>query len=314
MKALLARVSRRGAIGVVAALALASTLGADAAPKRTYVSGVEENYTHVPGQWFGNEANLFVFRRACDADEKISDPRLEGRGSWVYTVDATAGRFWGWGRIVPDQGGGEWSGYFTATMSAETTLHVTLTGSGDYAGWVARLTYTDGPEPDTLAIEGYIVEAKGSPGERPLKVNACRTERWQLLPCIELDPASWPPAPLDPPTPAMVLKADIVSEVAQATHAGRCSVEGISLVDPVTGAITGTGTTKSANGDMLFWVFDGVHGPTGVPEGRVHFCGGTGRFDAAVGMAEIEILSGPVPTEDPWVMDMCYRGDGTIRY
>ncbi len=314
MKAVTTTVLRRTAIGVVAALTLASVLTAESAAKKTYFTGVEGNYVLEPGQWFGDGANLVAFRRACDADEDITDPRLKGLGSWTYAVDAVAGKFWGWGRIVPDQGGGEWTGYFTGTMSLGTTLHMTLTGSGEYAGLVARLTYTEGPQPHTLAISGYIVEAKGGPGERPLKITACRAERWQLLPCLELDPASWPPAPFDPPRPAMVLKADIVSEVAQATHAGRSSNEGISLVDPVTGAITGTGTAIAANGDTLFWVFDGIHGPTGVPEGHIHFCGGTGRFDAVVGMVEIEITSGPVPTDDPWVMEMCYRGIGTIRY
>ncbi|MBE7502556.1 MAG: hypothetical protein HS113_20170 [Verrucomicrobiales bacterium] len=314
MKTVMARVSRRGAIGVVAALALASTLAADAAPKKTYVSGVEENYTHVPGQWFGDDANLLVFRRACDADERISDPRLEGRGSWVYTVDATAGRFWGWGRIVPEQGGGEWSGYFTATMSAKTILHMTLTGSGDYAGLVARLTFTDGREPNTLAIEGYIVEAKRGPGERPLQLSLCRTERLELLDCVELDPSLWPPEPFIPLRRATIVRTTIVSEMGQATHAGRLTNEGFALMDPVTGVLTGTGTAKAANGDEIYWVHVATFEPNGVAQNVVHFCGGTGRFEAVTGWFEGHITQGPEPTEDPGVMCSCYTGEGAITY
>ncbi|MCZ7635998.1 MAG: hypothetical protein M5U12_08145 [Verrucomicrobia bacterium] len=305
---------RRAAFAGVTALALALTLSARADAPKTCFTGVEENYTHDPGQWFGDGVNIFVFRRACVADENISDPRLKGRGSFTYTVDATAGLFWGRGRIVPDQGGGEWVGCFTATMSPGTTIQMTLTGSGDYAGLVARLTYTPGAKPDTLAIEGYIVEAKGGPGDRPLKVRACRTEQLQMLPCLELDPTTWPPIPYEPPRPAAILKALITSETGQITHVGRLSNQGLSLVDPVTGLITGTGTAKAANGDEVFWVFEGAHDPAGVPVGSVHFCGGTGRFEAAVGGFDLEVTQGPEPAEDPWVLELCYVGSGTVRY
>jgi hypothetical protein len=314
MKAVTTTMRRRAAIGVVAALTLASTLTAGAAPKKTYFTGVEENYTHEPGQWFGDGANLFVFRRACDADENISDPRLKGLGSWTYTVDVAAGMFWGWGRIVPDQGGGEWMGYFTATMSAGTTLHMTLTGSGDYAGLVARLTYTDGPQPNTLAIEGYIVEAKGDPGERPLKLSLCRTEQLEMLNCVELDPTLWPPEPFIPLRLATIIRTTIVSEMGQATHAGRITTEGFALMDPVTGVMTGTGIAKAADGDKIYWVHVVTFDQNGVAQNSVYFCGGTGRFDAVTGGFVGHITQGPVSTDDPAVSQYSYCGIGTIRY
>lgn len=314
MKSVTTLVLRRTAIGVVAALTLASTLATGAAAKKTFFTGVEENYTHEPGQWFGDGPNLFVFRRGCDADENISDPRLKGRGSWTYTVNVAAGMFWGWGRIVPDQGGGEWTGYFTATMSAGTTLHMTLTGSGDYAGLVARLTFTDGLEPNTLAIAGYIVEAKGGSGDRPLKLSLCRTERLEMLNCVEFDPTLWPPEPFSPVRPATIIRTTIVSEMGQATHAGRITNEGFSLIDPVTGVMTGTGTAKAANGDEIYWVHIATFDQNGVTQNTVHFCGGTGRFEAVTGGFVGQITEGPAPTDDPAVSQYCYDGIGTIRY
>lgn len=314
MNPLMARMSRRGAIGVVTALVLAFAWTAQAEARKTYFTGVEGNYALDPGQWFGDGANLVAFRRACDADEDISDPRLKGLGSWTYAVDAVAGKFWGWGRIVPDQGGGEWTGYFTGTMSAGTTLHMTLTGSGDYDGLVARLTYTDGPQPHTLAIAGYIVEAKGGPGDRPLKLSLCRTERLEMLNCVELDPTYWPPEPFIPWRPATIVRATIVSEIGQATHAGRITNEGFGLMDPVTGVMTGTGTAKAANGDEIYWVHVATFDENGVAQNVVHFCGGTGRFEAVTGWFEGHITQDPEPTEDPGVMGYRYTGEGTITY
>lgn len=314
MKAVTTIMLRRAAIGVVAVLTLAAALTAEADAKKTYFTGIEGNYILDPGQWFGDGVNLVAFRRACDADEDITDPRLKGLGSWTYSVDAVAGKFWGWGRIVPDQGGGEWTGYFTGTMAAGTTLHMTLTGSGDYAGLVARLTYTDGPQPHTLAIEGYIIEAKGGPGERPLKVSVCRTEQLEMLNCVELDPTLWPPEPFDPPRPATIVRATIVSEMGQATHAGRITNEGFALIDPVTGVMTGMGTAKAANGDEIYWVHIATFDQNGVAHNSVHFCGGTGRFEAVTGGFVGQITEVPVPTDDPAVSQFCYDGVGTIRY
>jgi hypothetical protein len=191
---------------------------------------------------------------------------------------------------------------------------MTLIGSGDYAGWVARLTFTDGSEPDTLAIEGYIVEAKGGPGDRPLKLSLCRTEQLEMLNCVELDPTLWPPEPFIPLRPATIVRTTIVSEMGQATHAGRITNEGFALIDPITGVMTGTGTAKAANGDEIYWVHVATFDPNGVAQNVVHFCGGTGRFEAVTGWFEGHPTQGPEPTEDPGVMCSCYTGEGAIAY
>ena len=252
------------------------------------------------------------------AREHITDPRLDGTAYFHYTVAVNvgtfSGAFWGTSRIVPDIGGGEWTGYWVASMTpAGTTIKMTVAGTGDYEGLVARLTYTSGPE--KLQIAGYIVEAKGGPGDRPFKVNACRKETIAFLPCMVLDPETWGPAN-DPPEFKMIIRADIVSEAGQATHAGRIGNEGLAVVDLETGHITGKGTATAANGEELFWVYFGAYDASGAARGSVHFCGGSGRFDVAVG--GFDVATQPVfePAEDEGVFsaDYCYSGGGTIRY
>ena len=317
MRSLLNNITRTQAAGIVVAtigLGFLASPTAAAEAKKTPVTGVEENYQHVPGQWFGGDAGMFVFRRACVADENIDDSRLKGRGTFNFTVDAGAGTYWGTALIVPDIRGGEWNGYWTAIMSPVMTIRLTLQGSGDYAGLVARLNYTPGTEPNTLQIEGYIVEAKRGPGDRPFATRACRTERLEVLDCVELDPSSWPPTPFDPPRPASIARAEIVMEEGQATHAGHISNAGFAVVDPETGLITGMGSATAANGDELFWVYVGAFDQSGVAQGSVHFCGGTGHFDAAVGGFAVELEDAPEPTNDPSVSAFCYNGSGTIRY
>lgn len=285
------------------ALAVVASAPAQAGPKKTYVTGVGENYDHVVGRWYGGGADMFVFGRACVADENIDDPRLKGRGTFNYTVNAGAGVFWGTAQIVPDMGDGEWHGYWTGLLFPETRIRLTLAGSGVYEGLVARLNYTPGEAPDTLKIEGYILEAKGEPGDRPFKISACRTEKIDAVKCLELDPESW--VPFDPPIEASILRAQIESESGQATHAGRISNSGFALVDPETHGVTGMGIATAANGDELFWVYFGTLDPTGAAAGSVHFCGGTGRFEAAIGGFDVAVEGGPV---------VCYSGVGTINY
>ncbi len=135
-----------------------------------------------------------------------------------------------------------------------------------------------------------------------------------MLNCVELDPAFWPPEPFMPLRPATVVRTTIVSEMGQATHAGRITTEGFSLMDPVTGVMTGTGTAKAANGDEIYWVHIATFDQNGVVQNSVHFCGGTGRFDAVTGGFVGQITEGPVPTDDPAVSQFCYDGVGAIRY
>ncbi|MHC1764443.1 MAG: hypothetical protein AB9869_09065 [Verrucomicrobiia bacterium] len=260
----------------------------------------------MPGRWYGDETDMFVFGRACVADEDIDDERLKGLGTFNYTVNAGAGVFWGTARIVPDMGGGEWHGYWTALLFP-TRIRLTLAGSGVYEGLVARLNYyppdeEEEEEEDTLKIEGYILEAKGGPGDRPFKISACRTEQIDGLECVDLQSG----ALVD------IIGAQIVSESGQATHAGRISNSGFALLDPdpVTHSVTGMGIATAANGDEIFWVYFGTLDPTGAAAGSVHFCGGTGRFEAAVGGFDVAVEGGlPAP-----LRDYCYSGVGTINY
>ena len=287
--------------------------------KKTYFTGEETGLIQVPGLMLTDGENVYFLNRELVAREDITDPRLNGTGYFNYTVAANpmtmTGAFWGSSRIVPDIGGGEWNGHWIASMTpAGTTIKMTVAGSGDFAGLVARLTYTSGA--GNLQITGYIVEAKSGPGDRPFEIRACRNEKIAFLPCIVLDPETWGPT-ADPPEVKVIAKAEILAEVGQARHLGRTSNEGVALLDPMTGVVTGMGTGTAANGDEVFWVYSGTYeGETGSAEGVVHFCGGTGRFEAAIGgfgFTAQPVLE-PTAEEQVFLTDYCYRGYGAIRY
>ena len=315
------RIRIRAAAILLATLSLAvlASIPAQAAAKKTYFTGEETSLSQVPGTMLTDGQNTYFLGRELVAREDITDPRLNGTGHFCYTIEANlatwTATYWGTSRIVPDIGGGEWNGHWVASMTPEgTTIQMTAVGSDDYEGLVARLTYTSGPE--KLQIAGYIVEAKGGPGDRPFKVKACRTERMESLPCTVLDPLTW--EPVDPAEFKTIVRLDVLSEVGQATHAGRISNDGLALLDPESGAATGRGMATAANGDELFWVYSGsLDSETGVAQGSVDFCGGTGRFDAAVGGFDLEDLEiNPEETDEEGVFmsDYCYSGSGTIRY
>jgi hypothetical protein len=156
-------------------------------------------------------------------------------------------------------------------------------------------------------ISGYIIEAKGGLGDRPFSIKACKTERVESYDC-DLMLGSVGPAK------ATFLKAAVLSEAGQATHAGRFSNEGVFLVDPATGAVTGTGTASAANGDALLWVYSGALDAMGVAQGSVFFCGGDGQFDAAVGGFTVNVKESSPDPADPQVVHECYSGQGVIRY
>jgi len=78
-----------------------------------------------------------------------------------------------------------------------------------------------------------------------------------------------------------------ISGVGQATHMGRVSIDGPSLIDFATGTQTGTSTLTAADGSELAIEFHGSFSPTSPTE--VAFSGswtvisGTGRFADADG-------------------------------
>jgi hypothetical protein len=184
-------------------------------------------------------------------------------------------------------------------------------GHGGYEGLVARWTYTglDVDQTATLEFTGFIVEAKGGPGDRPFNVSATRTERLALHPGVVILPETY--------EPAMAVTFDIVEEVGQATHLGRVTNAGTGMLLP-TGSISGFGTATAANGARLYWVVEGTVDPaSGVTTVVIHAAGGTGALESAVGEWVIgEVAAEWVPTDDPlvFVSHFSYAAAGTIRY
>jgi hypothetical protein len=153
---------------------------------------------------------------------------------------------------------------------------------------------------------GYIVEANGGPGDRPMQSRSEGTEGVEPHPAMLLPPS-------DPPVFSMVVTWEIRNEVAQVSHLGRSSNEGLGMLDLTTGAVTGSGTLTSAKGDQLYWVATGTSlGAAGPVDLTLHWAGGTGRFEAATGA-----INGPLelaPTEDPSSTEFSLKAKGTIRY
>ena len=291
------------------------TASANAVSKKTYFEGEEIGVSQVQGELFAHGADLYILNRELTAREEISDTRLKGYGYFKYAIAANMAtgeaEFWGSSRIVPDQGGGEWSGYFVATMGPEGHgIQMTVQGSGAYAGLVARLNYKT--VEDKLLISGYVEVM--SAGDRPFKVEACRTERIETIMCLVLDPETW--MPYDPPVFAPIVKVGILQEAGTATHFGRKTTEGLWLFNPSTADLTGAGAGTAANGNRAMWVCSGNLNPEDSFV-RVDFCGGTGRFDAVTGGFDVTAEDkSPEPTEDPnvFLKTYCYTGIGVIRY
>ena len=115
---------------------------------------------------------------------------------------------------------------------------------------------------------------------------------------------------------APLVKVDILSETGVATHFGRKATEGFWLLEPSTGAITGSGTGTAASGEEAMWVLSGNLNPEDVSV-RVDFCGGSGRFDAVAGGFNVVAEDkSPEPTDDPnvFLKTYCYTGTGVIHY
>jgi hypothetical protein len=77
----------------------------------------------------------------------------------------------------------------------------------------------------------------------------------------------------------------------QATHLGKFTREEVLLLNPATGAATGTAVFTAANGDQLFAaVAVQFTSPTTVV-GTFNFTGGTGRFESATGGAGASLFT-----------------------
>ncbi len=277
------------------------------------------------GTMLTDGTNIFLTRTTMTAEEAATDPRVSGMSTVTMQVivDRTmSGPMWG--SIRYENGGGWWEGYWQGTrtpfLDAEGKPHtlseiqVTAIGKGGYEGLVARWNYSgvDSLQTSILDGSGYIIEAKGGPGDRPLQVKATRVDQLVLHRCMVLDPATFRPTGQF----GIIGTADIVKEVGEMSHAGRYTNQGSGLVDPATGTVSVLGTVTAANMDQIYWVAEGIMDlGTGVFDGGVHIMGGTGRFEDAVGGFSGQMTENIQPTEDPMVFlgTFSYSAKGTIR-
>ncbi len=294
---------------------------AGAAAKRTYFTGTETvGGITDPGEWITDGSKIYIANLTQSTAESASDPRISGEGTItanaVWDAVTLTGPIWGTIRIENNYG--SWNGYWQGTRSSEsagvkTSIVATAEGSGAYEGLVARWNYTGVNVDQTgqLSSSGFIVEAKGGPGDLPLQVSATRTERFTYHPGVVITPPAQPPY-----NTGMTATWEILEEVDQATHFGRSEDTGMGLIDPTTGMVSGSGCVKTASGDLVFWVLVGQVLEPGHVTVTIHFAGGTGRFDAVVGEATSTISMQMEPTADPLVFlsHYSYGGTGAIRY
>jgi len=305
-----------GAIGLMAVLS--SPAWAEA--KRTYFT-IVENPVGGPsiGEVFTDGQQLYLLGTESSYEEIATDPRLTGPKvitfDAIFEPPALIGRMWG--RSHKQHPDGAWDGYWTGTRTAfndpDGTPHVRSTitslavGSGAFEGLVVRwdITAVDATPGTPMSGSGYIVEAKGGPGERPMTWKATRTEELVIHAGMFL-----PSGPF-----GAIGTFDLLSEFGEGTHLGRSTNDGFGLIDLRSGRISGGGRLATASKDLLDWVATGsVDLATGEATVTVHFAGGTGRFEAAVG--EMSGSFTPVWEGGPLVLHSTYdwSGKGAIQY
>jgi hypothetical protein len=301
------------AAGIAVALAAPASAGA----KRTYFSGTEQQTIGSYGTWIADGSKLYISGGTLFSTRDATDPRVSGQATINLAAIWDAATWTGpmWGTFHVENSDGAWDGYWQGarTLSGQDVhshMFATAAGSGAYQGLVARWTYTgvNVHQTGVLDFTGFIVEAKGGPGERPFRVSATRTERLEMHPGVVVMP----------PTneQAMAVTFHIVEESGQATHLGRIQNAGTGLLLP-TGGVSGYGSATAANGALLYWIVEGTVDPaTGIASIVLHFAGGTGAFEAAVGTLEGAVSAQWEPTEDPLVLEshFSYTAAGTIRY
>jgi hypothetical protein len=286
---------------------------------RTYFNTVVSSMTTVdPGTVYTDLQKLYVIGGVSTYDELASDPRIAGPAEVHLNVRfdfaTLTGPMWGW--AIRDRGAGAWRCWWVGTRTLFTdqegnvhtrsTIMETGVGSGSLAGLVARWTITavDADLGNPFVGGGFVVEAKGGPDVRPMRSQSEGAER-----------VSEVFFPLPEPTPLPVIEWEILDEVAQVSHLGRSSNKGLGMLDIIAGTVTGSGTVTSANGDQLYWVATGTSlGPSGPVDLTLHWAGGTGRFDAAVGEIRGDLTLEPDSHEDPSVMDFKLDAQGNIQF
>ena len=314
----------RRIIGVVCLICLAAAMSgsAGAAAKRTYFTGTEQVTGIVdPGKWITDGSKIYFSNLTQSTIESTTDPRVSGQGTISANdiMDSATGTGPVWGTIQIKNSNGEWNGYWQGTRSLSgqnmiSSVMVTAVGSGAYDGLVGRWNSSGVNVDQTgmLSMSGFIVEAKGGPGDLPFQFSATRTERFTLHPGLVITPPAQPPY-----SQGITATWEILQEVAEASHLGHSENTGMGLFDPLAGTFSGSGCLTAANGDLVYWVVYGQAGPVeGQLAAEIHFAGGTGRFDAVVGEADATITQQLELKPDQLVYLIHYRysGAGTIRY
>ncbi len=231
-----------------------------------------------PGTWMSDGQRLYITGLTLSAVENASDPRLAGTSTiWVDRItDLATGATTMWGRFRIENTGGAWEGYWFGSTSSSSAA--TMIGSGNYAGLVARWTYS-GTGGDWT---GYIVE--NGPKEVPMTLRGSVEEQIQWVFVAVLDPLT-----MQPTGEYGTIGIDtLVKGGGVGLHIGAYAEQArvglITFANPTTADWSVMGTMKAANGDLLNWVATGQKDiQSGANDGTAHFAGGTGRFEAATG-------------------------------
>lgn len=282
-----------------------------AAPQKKVAFTGTEVVTWVNyGTALTDNTNLLIMGATGNTVKTSSDPRIAGAGT------VTASAVWDmqtlgpiWGSTHSANAGGAWDGYVVGTNSYQNG-HIVLNslsvavGSGGYQGLVYRkeaMSLDGGPQ----HFIAYIVE--GGPGDLPLRTKGSRVDRVQFIRGMYLNPTNFSPTGVF----GVLARFDIVSAVGEDSHGGRTTDTGVGVFDPITGAISMTGTSTTAKGDQMLWV------ALNTTDIGTHFAGGTGLFgDATGGFSAVQTNHKIEPTSDPMVVlsSYSYTGNGTIRY
>lgn len=292
-----------------------------AGPERTDWTSTEFGWAFIdPGIQFSDGNRLLIMKAKMTCVDEVSDERLSGNSvlgvNAIWKITEWTGPMWGSYEV--ENAGGGWTGYWmgerTPFTDSDGTKHIrsvlygAASGTGGYAGLVARFDFEGVDTLETgspLVGKGYILEARANLVQRPITTRATREEHISIYPGLIL-----------PDTPGALAVWEITADAGNTSHMGVTSNLGIGLLDPATGFGTGFGTVTGKNGDSVFWVANSTTDlATGIANPEIHIAGGTGRFDAAIGMLTGEFHEKIIPISD-WELEASYSytASGWIAY
>jgi hypothetical protein len=302
-----------GLYAVAVGLALSATcLPTTAlAEKKTAFTSRETDTRQNAGLWLTDGKQAFAFGGRSGLVEEASDPRVAGSGWYSINavVDLQTGASTFWGEFHIENARGAWHGYWQGKEGSEG-LSATLTGSGKYEGLVSRWTSTSHGGEDGVRWSGYIVE--NGPGDVPLKITGWRIEQLEVIPGMVLDPITMMPTGKF----GAIGKGTLVSGGGKASHMGpftdRKQVGLLCFTSETTADVSSMGIVEAVNGDLFKWV---AFGTANLAESAfdvsIHFAGGTGRFDHAVGSFDFETKHQPEGADN---IRYSYSALGRVRY